>query len=94
MRWIPSLALGAAMGFTLSNVLAAQQSARIEDLFKQLKTSATAEKAYDHLTTLAKQDPDSRQYIAGRLPSLISTSDDELVLWLNAVSLAGDLKSH
>jgi HEAT repeat protein len=69
-----------------------QDRPRIEALFAQFEQNGTHADTYAELKTLAQGDPDSRQYIAERLPTLIHGGDDKPSLWVVAVQLAGDLK--
>jgi HEAT repeat protein len=92
MRWIFSLMLGVGMIPSLCSVAIAQDKSRIESLFTQLEDSQTADQASVRLKTLAHEDPDSRQYIAKRIPSLIRSCGDKVMLWQGSLELTGDLK--
>jgi HEAT repeat protein len=93
MRWILSWMLGVAMALGLCSVGAGQDRGHIENLLAKLDDSATARGASEELKTLAKQDQDSRQYLANRLPSLITTgSRGDLQLWYSSLELVAELK--
>jgi HEAT repeat protein len=82
MRGIFLWMLGAGMALGLCHAVAGQDRPHIEGLFAQLEKDET----------LAREDSDSHDYIAERLPFLIRGSDDKLLLWLSAVQMAGELK--
>jgi HEAT repeat protein len=93
MRWILSFMLCAAMVSGLCSVARGQDRAHIESLFVKIGDAKNTKEACAELKTLAQQDPDSRQYIANRLPSLIAiAAQGDLQLWISTLELTADLK--
>jgi hypothetical protein len=93
MRWIFSLIFGAGMFSGLCSVAIGQDRAHIESLFAKIGYAETSKEASAELRALAQQDPDSRQYIAKRLPSLITiAARGNLQLWITSLQLTTDLK--
>jgi hypothetical protein len=93
MRWIFSLMLGTGMAVGLCSAAVGQDRTRLEKLLTQLGDAQSAREASAQLKTLAQEDPDSRQYIANRLPSLIAiAARGDLQLWISSLDLTADLK--
>jgi len=92
MRRILALIFVVGLMAGFCSIAASQDRPHIEELFAQFEKDGPQPAAYSELKTLAQGDPDSRQYIAERLPTLLHGSDDKPSLWMVAVRLAGDLK--
>lgn len=94
MREIFSWMLGAGIALGLCHTVAGQDRPHIEGLFAQLVDNGKIrEPAYAELITLAREDPDSYDYIADRIPSLMRDSGGKPFLWLSAVQMAGELRA-
>ncbi len=70
----------------------AQQSIEVQTLFRQLESTETTDSATEKLLKLSESDPRARQYLAGKLPSMIERGPADSHPWNNAVQLAGHLK--
>jgi len=93
MRWILSLTLGTAMAAGTCSAAASQDRAHLESLLARLSDAHATRDASAELRQLALNNPDSRQYIAGRLPSLIAVAArGDLQLWISSLQLTSDLK--
>jgi HEAT repeat protein len=77
----------------LSTVATGQDRAHLENLLAKIGNAESAIEALEELRALAKEDPDSRQYIANRLPSLIAiAARGDVQLWMSTLQLTADLK--
>jgi hypothetical protein len=72
MRWAFSLILSALVAAGPCPAALGQDLGHLESLLTKLDDAKATRDARSELRTLAAQDPDSRQYIAQRLPSLIA----------------------
>ncbi len=70
-----------------------QKTTAVQELFSQLKQPKTTDAAARAILDLASKDPDARAYVAQRLPAIVKDKEVGSV-WLNAVRLAGQLKSQ
>ncbi len=79
--------------FTLTAVSVNAFGQTIGALYDQLLQSEETNSAAPQIFQIAKNDAAARDYLAGRLPSLISSNRSERdPVWANAVRLAGQLK--
>lgn len=71
--------------------LCAQEPVELQRLLERFQSPDTTDAATQELMRMGASDPQARDYLAARLPSVIEKRLDPNV-WLNAVQLAGKLK--
>ena len=69
-----------------------QIPASIQTLYDQLNQPTTTNAAAREIRDLTSKDSTARQFVAQRIPSLISGRANADTVWMNAVRLAGQLK--
>lgn len=94
LRWFFALMFGVGLSTGLCSIAAGQDQAHIESLLVQLGNANAALTAPAELEVLAWQDPDSRQYLGIRLPSLIAiaAARGDVQLWITSLRVTADLK--
>ncbi len=76
-----------------SSFALAQGTESLSELFQQLKSPQTTDQAAQQLLKLGKANTGTRGYLAAHLPPIIETGPQpSLVVWNNAVKLAGGLR--
>lgn len=69
--------------------LPAQESMSVPGLFKQLQSEETTDQATAQFLKRGPSDTDAKNYLAKRLPAIISEEPKSHYVWLNSVRLAG-----
>jgi HEAT repeat protein len=73
--------------------VAAQGPAQVDQLLGQLQQPSTTDRAREELQREGELDPETKKYLAQRLPPLIERGpSNEFDPWVNAARLAGSLR--